>query len=79
MSLADWLREDGDELVRRSTASMCLETTLATCGATRSSRSGMSARRQSLPLAEQYLDEEDELLREQAEWAVARIRERNAC
>jgi epoxyqueuosine reductase len=32
-----------------------------------------------LPLAEQFLGEDDELLREQAEWTVARIRGRNAC
>jgi epoxyqueuosine reductase len=31
-----------------------------------------------LPLVEPFLESDDELLREQAEWTVARIEERNA-
>jgi HEAT repeat protein len=34
--------------------------------------------REDLPLAEPFLASDDELLREQAEWTVARIEERHA-
>ncbi len=79
VSLADWLREDGDALVRRydrlyvpgNDARYLRRNALVALG-----NVGEAT---DLPLAEQFLDEDDELLREQAEWTVARIRERNAC
>jgi epoxyqueuosine reductase len=79
VSLVDWLRDDGDALVRRydrlyvpgKDARYLRRNALVALG-----NVGEAA---DLPLAEQFLDEEDELLREQAEWTVARIRERNAC
>jgi epoxyqueuosine reductase len=79
VSLADWLRDDGDALVRHydrlyvpsNDARYLRRNALVALG-----NVGEAA---DLPLAEQFLDEDDELLREQAEWTVARIRDRNAC
>jgi epoxyqueuosine reductase len=79
VSLVDWLGDDGDALVRRydrlyvpgNDARYLRRNALVALG-----NVGEAA---DLPLAEQFLDEDDELLREQAEWTVARIRGRNAC
>jgi epoxyqueuosine reductase len=79
VSLVDWLGDDGDALVRRydrlyvpgNDARYLRRNALVALG-----NVGEAA---DLPLAEQFLGEDDELLREQAEWTVARIRGRNAC
>jgi epoxyqueuosine reductase len=79
VNLADWLRDDADALMRRydrlyvpgNDARYLRRNALVALG-----NVGEAA---DLPLAEQFLAEDDELLREQAEWTVARIRERNAC
>jgi epoxyqueuosine reductase len=76
--LADWLCEDPDELTRkyerlyvpRNDARYLRRNALVALGNTGAP--------DDVELAEPFLDEEDELLREQAHWAVARIEERHA-
>jgi epoxyqueuosine reductase len=76
--LADWLRGDATTLVEqydrlyvpRNEARYLRRNALVALGNTGAP--------EDLPFAEAYLDDEDELLREQAAWAVARIEERHA-
>jgi epoxyqueuosine reductase len=76
--LADWLSEDGDALrarydrlyVPRNDARYLRRNALVALG--------NSGRPDDAVLADPFLDDEDELLREQAQWAVARIEERHA-
>jgi epoxyqueuosine reductase len=76
--LTDWLEEDGASLIERyerlyvpkNDARYLRRNALVALGNT-----GNLA---DLPLAERFLEGDDELLREQAAWAVARIEERNA-
>jgi epoxyqueuosine reductase len=76
--LADWLQGDGPALTQRyerlyvpkNDARYLRRNALVALGNT-----GEVA---DLPLAETFLEGDDELLREQAEWAVRRIAERNA-
>ena len=56
---------------------MSRETMRAICAAMRSLRSGTPETLADLSLARPFLASDDELLREQAEWAVARIEERH--
>jgi epoxyqueuosine reductase len=78
VSLRDWLERDGRSLleefdrlyVPRNDARYLRRNALVALGNT-----GSVA---DLSLAEPFLAGDDELLREQAEWAVERIRERNA-
>jgi epoxyqueuosine reductase len=78
VQLADWLREDGAELTRRydrlyvpkNDARYLRRNALVALGNTGGPH--------DLPLAETFLADEDELLREQAQWTVARIEERHA-
>jgi epoxyqueuosine reductase len=78
VSLRDWLERDGRSLVEefdrlyvpRNDARYLRRNALVALGNT-----GSVA---DLSLAEPFLAGDDELLREQAEWAVERIRERNA-
>jgi epoxyqueuosine reductase len=75
--LADWLRSDPDELRRkydrlyvpRNDPRYLRRNALVALGNT--------GRREDASLAEPFLSGDDELLREQAEWAVARIEERD--
>jgi epoxyqueuosine reductase len=76
--LVDWLRQDGQELtsayqrlyVPRKDARYLRRNALVALGNTGEPR--------DLPLAEAHLADDDELVREHAEWAVARIAERHA-
>jgi epoxyqueuosine reductase len=76
--LADWLRGDGSALVEeydrlyvpRNDPRYLRRNALIALGNT----GGL----EDLPLAEDFLDDEDELLREQAAWTVRRIEERHA-
>jgi epoxyqueuosine reductase len=76
--LADWLRGDAATLIEqydrlyvpRNEARYLRRNALVALGNTGAP--------EDLPFAEAYLDDEDELLREQAAWAVARIEERHA-
>jgi epoxyqueuosine reductase QueG len=76
--LADWLQGDGAALMQRyerlyvpkNDARYLRRNALVALGNT-----GEVA---DLPLAEPFLEGDDELLREQAEWAVTRIEERAA-
>jgi epoxyqueuosine reductase len=77
--LADWLGEDGDALVRRYDRLYVPGNDVRYLRRNALVALGNVGEPGDLPLAEQFLDEDDELLREQAEWTVARIRERNAC
>ena len=72
VSLVEWLEADGDELVARYDASTCRATTPASCAGTRSSPPGTSAAAE-LAAAERYAEGEDELLRDHAAWALARL------
>ena len=73
VSLADWLAADGDELARATTACTCRGTTprylrrnaLVALGNT----GGAETRRSPEP----YAEGDDPLLREHAEWALARL------
>jgi len=75
--LVDWLRGDASALVReydrlyvpRNDPRYLRRNALVALGNTGGP--------EDLPLAEAFLGDEDELLREQAEWAVTRIRERH--
>jgi epoxyqueuosine reductase len=75
--LADWLRDDPDELrqrydrlyVPRNDPRYLRRNALVALGNT--------GRREDAALAKPFLSGDDELLREQAEWAVARIEERD--
>ena len=76
--LADWLREDGDALreryerlyVPRNDPRYLRRNALVALGNTGAP--------DDAPLADRFLSEGDELLREHARWAVARIEERHA-
>ncbi|HKP18316.1 MAG TPA: tRNA epoxyqueuosine(34) reductase QueG [Gaiellaceae bacterium] len=76
VSLVDWLRRDGDELVRaydrlyvpRKDPRYLRRNALVALGNVGTS--------DDAPLAEAYAQGDDELLREHAEWALARIAER---
>src|SRR5205809_1081767 len=76
--LADWLRGDAAALVEeydrlyvpRNDPRYLRRNALVALGNTGGP--------EDAPLAEAFLDDEDELLREQAEWALARIEERHA-
>jgi epoxyqueuosine reductase len=76
--LAEWLEGDGASLTKRyerlyvpkNDARYLRRNALVALGNT-----GDLA---DLPLAERFLEGDDELLREQAEWTVARIEERSA-
>jgi epoxyqueuosine reductase len=76
--LADWLQEDGQALTRaferlyvpRKDVRYLRRNALVALGNTGEPR--------DLPLAEAHLADDDELVREHAEWAVARIAERHA-
>jgi epoxyqueuosine reductase len=76
--LADWLQQDGTELTRRydrlyvpkNEARYLRRNALVALGNT----GGL----EDLQLAQGFLEDEDDLLREQAAWAVAQIEERNA-
>jgi epoxyqueuosine reductase len=75
--LADWLDDDGDVLreryrrlyVPRNDPRYLQRNALVALGNV--------GRREDAALAKPFLDKEDELLREQAEWAMTRIQERN--
>jgi len=75
--LVDWLDADGEALTReydrlyvpRNDARYLRRNALVALGNT-----GTAA---DLPLAERFLHDDDELLREQAAWTVARLRERH--
>jgi epoxyqueuosine reductase len=74
----DWLRADGDELrhrydrlyVPRNDPRYLRRNALVALGNTGSA--------DDAALAEPFADSDDELLREQAQWALARIQERHA-
>jgi epoxyqueuosine reductase len=76
--LADWLEADGEGLMReydrlyvpRNDARYLRRNALVALGNTGTT--------EDLPLAERFLHDDDELLREQAGWTVARLRERHA-
>ncbi len=76
--LVDWLSEDGDELRRRydrlyvprNDGRFLRRNALVALGNTGAP--------DDAPLAQEFLANGDELLREQADWAVARIEERHA-
>ena len=78
MRLTDWLEGDGELLTQRyerlyvpkNDARYLRRNALVALGNTGSLG--------DLPLAAPFLESDDELLREQAEWTVARIEERNA-
>jgi len=76
VSLVDWLARDGDNLTRqydrlyvpRNDARYLRRNAVVALGNT--------ARRDQRALLEPYLEFDDELLREHAAWALARIEER---
>ncbi|HEY6069063.1 MAG TPA: 4Fe-4S double cluster binding domain-containing protein, partial [Gaiellaceae bacterium] len=78
VSLSDWLRADGRELTRRyerlyvpgKDARYLRRNALVALGNTGDPG--------DLALAETFLEDDDELVREHAEWAVERIKERHA-
>ena len=79
MSLVDWLAADGDELVRRfdrlyvprNDARFLRRNALVALG-------NSPATEEEQRLVERYATGEDELLREHAEWALARMDRRDA-
>jgi epoxyqueuosine reductase len=79
VSLVDWLAGDGDELVRafdrlyvpRNDPRFLRRNALVAVG---NGAGGEGARH----LAERYAASDDELLREHAEWALARLEDRRA-
>jgi epoxyqueuosine reductase len=76
--LADWLQEDGDTLRRRYERLYVPRNDARYLRRNALVALGNAGAPQDLALAEPFLAEGDELLREQAEWAVARIEERHA-
>ncbi|HEX6664632.1 MAG TPA: tRNA epoxyqueuosine(34) reductase QueG [Gaiellaceae bacterium] len=78
VSLSDWLRDDGRELIRRyerlyvpgKDARYLRRNALVALGNTGDPG--------DLALAESFLDDDDDLVREHAKWAVERIKERHA-
>jgi epoxyqueuosine reductase len=76
--LVDWLRDDGDALARRYDRLYVPRNDARYLRRNALVALGNVGARADAELAEPYLHCEDELLREQAEWAVARIEERQA-
>jgi epoxyqueuosine reductase len=76
--LADWLRGDATTLVERYDRLYVPRNEARYLRRNALIALGNTGGPEDLPFAEAYLDDEDELLREQAEWTVARIAERHA-
>jgi epoxyqueuosine reductase len=76
--LADWLRDDGAELRRRFERLYIPKNDARYLKRNALVALGNTGTPEDVDLARPFLDGDDELLREQAEWAVARIRERHA-
>ena len=76
--LADWLREDGDALMRRYERLYVPRNDARYLRRNALVALGNVGTPDEASLAEQFRHGDDELLREQAEWAAARIEERHA-
>ena len=76
--LADWLQEDPASLTRRYERLYVPKKDGRYLRRNALVALGNTGAPEDLPLAEPFLVDEDELLREQAEWTVARIEERGA-
>jgi epoxyqueuosine reductase len=76
--LVDWLREDADALARRYERLYVPRNDARYLRRNALIALGNVGAPEDAHLAEPFLESDDELLREQAEWAVARIEERHA-
>ena len=77
MRLVDWLREDGDTLLQRYERLYVPRNDARYLRRNALLALGNVGRREDAALAEPFRTDDDELLREQADWAVARIEERH--
>jgi epoxyqueuosine reductase len=75
--LVDWLREDGDTLLQRYERLYVPRNDARYLRRNALLALGNVGRREDAALAEPFRTDDDELLREQADWAVARIEERH--
>jgi len=78
VSLVDWLSADGDDLVRRYERLYVPKNDVRYLRRNALVALGNTGGLEEAELAEAFVDDEDELLREHAEWALARIEERHA-
>ena len=78
MRLTDWLEGDGASLTKRYERLYVPKNDVRYLRRNALVALGNTGGLADLPRAERFLEGDDELLREQAEWAVARIVERNA-
>jgi epoxyqueuosine reductase len=76
VSLAEWLQDDGDQLVRRYERLYVPKNDARWLRRNALVALGNSGRPEDAALAEPYAHGEDELLREHAEWALRRLAER---
>jgi epoxyqueuosine reductase len=76
--LTDWLEGDGESLTKRYERLYVPKNDARHLRRNALVALGNTGNLADLPLAERFLEGDDELLREQAAWAVARIEERNA-
>jgi len=76
--LADWLEDDAETLTRRFDRLYVPKNDVRYLRRNALVALGNTGDSNDIPLAGQFLDDDDELLREQAQWTVSRIRERCA-
>ncbi len=76
VSLVDWLAQDGPDLARRYDRLYVPRNDGRYLRRNAAVALGNTGKREHRTLLEPYLDSDDELLREQAEWAAARIADR---
>jgi epoxyqueuosine reductase len=79
VSLVDWLQADGDDLVRRYERLFVPKKDARYLRRNALIALGNAGRPDQLQDAESFLDDPDEMIRETAEWARDRLRERHGC
>jgi epoxyqueuosine reductase len=79
VSLVDWLEADGNDLVRRYERLFVPKKDARYLRRNALIALGNAGRRDQLQDAESFLDDPDEMIRETAEWARDRLRERHGC
>jgi epoxyqueuosine reductase len=79
VSLVDWLEADGDDLVRRYERLFVPKKDARYLRRNALIALGNAGRPDQLQDAESFLDDPDEMIRETAEWARDRLRERHGC